>query len=72
MQYRQFDVFGTEIVTPLRYAVRFVDGKQRDLRRFQQFQAAWRHQPLRRNIHQVQFTVAHTALGAHRFIERLR
>ena len=54
MQYRQLDVLGAKIVPPLRNAVRFVDGEQRDLRAFKQGKEARCHQTFRSHIKQSQ------------------
>ena len=51
---RQRDIFGAEVMAPLRDAMRLVDREQRDLGSRQQRQAARRHQPLRRHIEQVE------------------
>ena len=54
MQHAKLAVFGTEIVTPLRHAMRFVDREQRQLpllvEALQQFQKAGRGQALRRHV----------------------
>ena len=58
VQHSQRAVLGAEIVTPLRDAVRFVDGEQGDivflLQSLQQVEETLRHQPFRRDIQQLQ------------------
>ena len=65
VQHRQFAVLGAEIVAPLRYAVRLVDGKQRQpgtgLHLFEQGEEAWHQQALRRNVQQIPFAARHAA-----------
>ncbi len=68
VQHRQLDVLGPEVVAPLRYAVGLVDGEQGDVRILEQVQAALRHQPFRRHVHQVDLAGAHQALDAVRFL----
>ena len=53
-EHGQADIFGAEIVSPLRDAVRLVDRKQRDARAGEQGQAARREQPLRRDVEQIE------------------
>jgi len=55
VQHRQLDVFRSEVVAPLRHAVRLVDREQRDLRTFEQREEAFGEQPFRRDIQQVEF-----------------
>ena len=50
----QADIFGTEIMPPLRHAMRLVDREQRDVGLSEQGQAARRQQPLGRDIEQVE------------------
>lgn len=54
VQHRELAVFGTEIVAPLRDAMRLVDGEQRDAAAFQQGQEARVQQALRGDVKQVQ------------------
>ena len=72
VQHRQLNVFRPEIVPPLRHAMRFVDGEQADARALQQFLETGRHQALRRDVEQVDLTVAQRALGRHRLGARQR
>ena len=65
-QHRQLQVFGAEVVAPLRDAVRLVDGEQRDGERIEQRQPAFGDQPLRRHVEQVELT------GAGALLHRLR
>src|SRR6266704_1952373 len=51
---RELDVLRPEIVPPLRNAVRLVDGEEREPRALEQTQEARRHQPLRRDVEQVE------------------
>ena len=67
VQHGQLDVFRPEVMPPLRHAMRFVDGKQRNLRGLEQIEAARRHQALRCDIDQVDAAGAHQALDARRF-----
>ena len=57
MQQRKLHVFRAEVVAPLRYAVRLVDGEQRQPRRGPQalelLQEARHQQPLRRDIQKI-------------------
>ena len=53
-EHGQADIFGAEIVSPLRNAVRLVDRKQRDARAGEQGQAARGEQPLRRDVEQIE------------------
>lgn len=59
VQHRQRAVFGTEVVSPLRDTMRFVDGEQGDiivlLQTLQLVQKSFRHQPFGRDIQQLQF-----------------
>ena len=70
------DVLRPEVVTPLRNAMRFIDGEQRQLRGRQQLQAAISEQPLRRNVEKIQLAASRAALDvlhvrpAHARIER--
>ena len=54
VQHRQAQVFRAEVVAPLRHAVRFVDGEQRDAAAFQQLQTAVGQEAFRRHVQQVQ------------------
>jgi hypothetical protein len=71
VQDRQADVFGAEIVAPLRDAVRLVDREQRDARIVEQVEAALRHQALGRHVDEVDFPGAHQAFDAQCFLEGL-
>ena len=50
----QLAVFGAEIVSPFADAVGFVDGDERDRRLLQEFERAVGHQPLGRQIEQLE------------------
>jgi hypothetical protein len=50
----ELDVLRPEIVPPLRHAVRLVDGEEREPRPLEQTQEARRHQPLWRDVEQVE------------------
>lgn len=63
VQHRQLDVFRTEVVPPLRHAVRLVDREQPDLRAFEQLEKTPRHQPFGRDIQQIDLAFAQRALG---------
>jgi len=54
VQHRQAQVFRPEIVPPLRDAVRFVDGEQRDAAAFKQLQAAVGQQAFGGDVQQVE------------------
>ena len=56
VQQRQLQIFGPEIVAPLRDAMRFVDREQCQLRSVQQIEAARGGQPLRRDVKEVELT----------------
>ena len=72
MQNRKLQIFWTEIVTPLRHAVGFVDGKQRNGHAFHQMQKTWRQQALRRNVEQIDLARERVALHAPGFVDQLR
>jgi hypothetical protein len=57
-QLAQLQVFGAEIVAPLRYAVGFVDGEQRDVEVAQEIQHARLHQALGRQVEHLHFAAA--------------
>lgn len=57
-QLPQLQVFGAEIVAPLRHAVRLVDGKQRDVQIAQEIEHARLHQALRRQVQHLHFATA--------------
>ncbi len=67
-------IFGTEVVAPLRNAMRLVDRQQRDLGALEQIERVGLHQPLRRDINETQFAardgVEHRAVfDRHRWLE---
>ncbi len=70
--HRQADIFRTEVVPPLRHAMRFVDRKQSDARAAEQSEAARRQQPLRRDIEQVKIAREQPRLDLGGFVERQR
>ena len=49
-QHAQLAVFRAEVMPPLRHAMRFVDGEQRQIQAIQKFQKARRQQSLGRHI----------------------
>jgi hypothetical protein len=49
VQHRELPIFRPEVVTPLRNAMRFVDGEERDAAAREEIEAARRHQPLQRD-----------------------
>ncbi len=53
-EHGQADIFGTEIMPPLRHAMCLVDRKQRDAGATEQREAARRQEPLGRDVEQVQ------------------
>ena len=61
-EHGELQVLLAEIVPPLRDAVRLVDRKQRDVEIIEQREAAFGHQALRREVQQVEFAGACTAL----------
>src|SRR6201999_4205960 len=71
-KYGEADIFGPEVVPPLRYAMRFVDGEQRDLALREQAKAARRDQPLWRDIEQIEITGDEAALDRGCLFERQR
>ena len=68
VQQRQLQVFGPEIVAPLRDAMRLVDREQRELRAVQQIEAARGGQPLGRDVEHVELAGEQRALGGPRRI----
>ena len=70
--HRQADIFRAEIVPPLRYAMRLVDGEQRDIGPAEQGEAARRQQPLGRDIEQVEIAGEQPPLDLGGFLERQR
>ena len=68
----QADIFRAEIVPPLRYAMRLVDRKQRDIGLSKQGQAARRQKPLRRDVEQVEVAGEQPPLDFRGFVERQR
>ena len=71
MQNRQSDVLRSEVMAPLRYAVRFIDGKQGNGYAIQHFKATLSQQTLRRDIQEIQLTLAQCTLHAHGFVKAL-
>jgi hypothetical protein len=77
-QLAQLQVFRTEIVTPLRNAVGFVDGEQRNLEALQKRQHARLNQAFRRQIEHLHFAQANPVgkiallFGAQRGVQRRR
>ncbi len=57
-QLAQLQVFGTEIVAPLRHAVGLVDGEQRDIQVTQEVEHARLHQALRCQVQHLHFATA--------------
>ena len=55
VQHRQLHVLGTEVVAPLRHAMRLVDGEQRELGACQKIEGARQHQTLGGDIEQIEF-----------------
>ncbi len=68
----ELQVLRSEVVTPLRHAVRLVDGDERDRELVEQRQAALGEQALRRHVQEVELAAARAALdGLHlRPVER--
>ena len=73
VQHREPEVFGPEVVAPLRDAVRLVNGEQRDAgaaaNAVEQREGALAHQPLRRDVEEVEPARAGVALDRPDFIE---
>ena len=65
VQGRQAEVFRAEVVSPLRHAVRFVDGKQRDAGLFEKTLETRREQAFGRDIQQLQIPCRECALDLH-------
>ena len=65
-QTRQAAVFRAELMSPLRDAMRLVDGEQRKLQARQPLQRAVRQQPLRRDVEQIELLLDQVARGAAR------
>ena len=55
----QAQIFGPEVVTPLRDAVRFVDGQQRNFCAGEPFHEGLAHEPFRRDVEQLERAAAH-------------
>ena len=55
-QLPELQILATEVMTPLRHTVRFVDGEQRNVETLQEGQHAWLHQTLGRQIEHLHFT----------------
>ena len=68
----QADIFGAEIMPPLRHAMRLVDGKQRDFGATEQREAARRQQPLGRDVEQVEIAGQQPLLDRVGFLIRQR
>jgi len=66
VQHRELDVLRPEIVAPLRDAVGFVDGEQRQPGAAQQLEEARRQQALGRDVQQVEPAAREVALGLRR------
>ena len=56
VQDRQLQILGTEIMAPLRHAMRLVDREQRDAAAPEQLEASWRKQTLGCHVEQVELT----------------
>ena len=69
VQHRELEVLGPEVVAPLRDAVRLVDGEERDAQAVEQREGALAHQPLRRDVEQVERPCAGAALDRPDFVE---
>ena len=66
LQYRQLDVFRTEIVPPLGNTVGLIDGEQRQGGTRQQVEGALQHQPLGRDIQQIKLSAQQLLLDGTR------
>ena len=64
----QADIFGAEVVAPLRHAMRLVDREQGDFRAAEQCQAARCQQSFRRDIKQVEIARQQPLLDRGRFL----
>jgi hypothetical protein len=60
-QQAELCVLGTEIMPPVRHAVRLVDGDERDVDAGQPFQETAANQPLGTEVEQVEFTACNRA-----------
>ena len=69
VQDRQAEIFRTEIMTPLRDAMRFVDRKERDATGRKQLKAAIGEEPLGRHIEQINLACPHRSLDPAGLIE---
>ena len=69
VQHRELEVLGPEVVAPLRDAVRLVDGEERDAQAVEQGEGALAHQPLRRDVEQVEPARAGAVLDRSDFAE---
>ena len=67
VQHRELEIFRAEIVAPLRDAMRLVDGEERRTRLRQKIEAARRHQPLGRDVDEIEIAGAHRPLDVRRF-----
>ena len=71
-EHGQADIFGAEIVPPLRHAMRLVDRKQRDIGLSEQGEAARRQQPLGRDVEQIEVAGEQPPLDFRGFVKRQR
>ncbi len=70
--HRQADIFRAKVVPPLRHAMRLVDRKQGDLGAAEHGEAARRHQPLRRDVEQIEVAGQQPRLDRAGFVPRQR
>ena len=69
VQHRKLEVLGPEIVTPLRDAVRLVDGEEGDAGAVEEGEGALAHQALRGDVEQVERSRAGVCLDRADFVE---
>ncbi len=66
-QEAELEVLGAEVVPPLGHAMRLVDREQGETRAVEELEEAGRHQPLRRDVEQIELAGPEGTLDARRF-----
>src|SRR5690606_2666294 len=72
VQHGKLQVFRPEVMPPLRHAVRFVDGEKRETAVREEAQAAFRQQPLGRDVKQIELALSRRALDLRRLARAQR
>src|SRR3546814_17486430 len=68
VQHRELAVFRAKVVTPLRHAMRLVDGEETDVATFQQPQESFGQQPFGRHIDEIDRARAHPPFDVARLV----